>query len=620
MTRKQRQSRTETYDLSNSRNVAAFEALIEADDDGEDPQQLPPRGKRGQQQQKREKEKFFKLKTDLAKANKISQSPAALDTKKQLQQLLDMFQGSCEAGVITEVFRASGGNSEAAVDALLEMLGTSQSAELSGDQPSSSSWAAEQAASSSYTAQLEGGVPWRELPDDVKTSILSHLPLKDLARLAHTSKEFHERASSVRSQVQHLVMQPGLGYSAMVGMVRSHGAAAVVDLSKLEKHISRVDPEQLVPQVVAMHKQAAEANLWKVVLAVSEGDSGSVRERPVKGLVLKGLVGATDRVLAEALQNLKGLRSLDLSHCPLLTNKTLYALAKYKATEGVSTPHIDASADDAEALSDDYGFGSSDEWEQWPDSDSGGDDSVDQDVADAHADADDADIAGDDGDSSRSSDEGSAAAAQDATVDVGNNAPAVLGSPNAAEASAAAAADSNLADLSSPNPAIRDPVNTALTTAVTNRLAAVQLQAQQQAAAAAASAAAAAANPVGLQELRLAGNSSWADDGLRQLLQGPVTKHSLVKLDISGCKGFTSAGLIIPPLVRAKTAMIPVGLPSACIVLFFLSVIASARGVWLVGWCQSDLHCADSAIVINTAGAVRNRHCVCHPTLAKYYE
>eukprot|EP00878_Enallax_costatus_P012802 GHUV01013369.1.p1 GENE.GHUV01013369.1~~GHUV01013369.1.p1 ORF type:complete len:593 (+),score=209.00 GHUV01013369.1:1222-3000(+) len=343
-------------------------------------------------------------------------------------------------------------------------------------------------------------------------------------------------------------MQPGLGYSAMVGMVRSHGAAAVVDLSKLEKHISRVDPEQLVPQVVAMHKQAAEANLWKVVLAVSEGDSGSVRERPVKGLVLKGLVGATDRVLAEALQNLKGLRSLDLSHCPLLTNKTLYALAKYKATEGVSTPHIDASADDAEALSDDYGFGSSDEWEQWPDSDSGGDDSVDQDVADAHADADDADIAGDDGDSSRSSDEGSAAAAQDATVDVGNNAPAVLGSPNAAEASAAAAADSNLADLSSPNPAIRDPVNTALTTAVTNRLAAVQLQAQQQAAAAAASAAAAAANPVGLQELRLAGNSSWADDGLRQLLQGPVTKHSLVKLDISGCKGFTSAGLIIPPL------------------------------------------------------------------------
>lgn len=57
-----------------------------------------------------------------------------------------------------------------------------------------------------------------------------------------------------------------------------------------------------------MHKQEAEANLWKAVLAVSEGDGGSGRELPVKGLVLKGLVGATDRVLAEALQNLKGLR------------------------------------------------------------------------------------------------------------------------------------------------------------------------------------------------------------------------------------------------------------------------------------------------------------------------
>lgn len=58
-----------------------------------------------------------------------------------------------------------------------------------------------------------------------------------------------------------------------------------------------------------MHKQEAEANLWKAVLAVSAGDSGAgSREQPVKGLVLKGLVGATDRVLAEALQSLKGLR------------------------------------------------------------------------------------------------------------------------------------------------------------------------------------------------------------------------------------------------------------------------------------------------------------------------
>lgn len=57
-----------------------------------------------------------------------------------------------------------------------------------------------------------------------------------------------------------------------------------------------------------MHKQEAEANIFKAVLAVAAGSTSAVRQQPVSGLVLKGLVGATDRVLAEALQQLKGLR------------------------------------------------------------------------------------------------------------------------------------------------------------------------------------------------------------------------------------------------------------------------------------------------------------------------
>jgi hypothetical protein len=39
---------------------------------------------------------------------------------------------------------------------------------------------------------------------------------------------------------------------------------------------------------------------------------------------------------------------------------------------------------------------------------------------------------------------------------------------------------------------------------------------------------------------------------LRQLLQGPVTKHSLTKLDVSRCPGFSQAGLIVPPLVSLQ--------------------------------------------------------------------
>jgi len=57
-----------------------------------------------------------------------------------------------------------------------------------------------------------------------------------------------------------------------------------------------------------MHKAEAEASLFRGLVAVAEGSVASCRTTPVTGLVLRGLVGATDRVVAEALQALKGLR------------------------------------------------------------------------------------------------------------------------------------------------------------------------------------------------------------------------------------------------------------------------------------------------------------------------
>ncbi|WIA10970.1 hypothetical protein OEZ85_011132 [Tetradesmus obliquus] len=145
---------------------------------------------------------------------------------------------------------------------------------------------------------------------------------------------------------------------------------------------------------------------------------------------MRGLVGATDRVLAEALTNLKHLRSLDLSHCPNLTNKSLYQLAKYRAEpqqdEQDDAEQAAAGSDDeidyeqyarANGYSgdEDGSSSSSGEWEQWPEEEEGG-------------------------------------------------------------------------------------------------------------------------------------ASGFADDGLRQVLQGPATKHSLAVLDISGCRRFSSAGLVVPPL------------------------------------------------------------------------
>jgi hypothetical protein len=61
-------------------------------------------------------------------------------------------------------------------------------------------------------------------------------------------------------------------------------------------------------QVVAMHKQEAEAALFRGLVAVADGSRSSGRTAPISSLVLRRLVGATDRVVAEALQNLKHLR------------------------------------------------------------------------------------------------------------------------------------------------------------------------------------------------------------------------------------------------------------------------------------------------------------------------
>jgi hypothetical protein len=75
-------------------------------------------------------------------------------------------------------------------------------------------------------------------------------------------------------------------------------------------HIINASAFPLSPlQVVAMHKQEAEANMFKAVVAVAEASVTPARQQqPITGLVMRGLVGATDRVLAEALSSLKHLR------------------------------------------------------------------------------------------------------------------------------------------------------------------------------------------------------------------------------------------------------------------------------------------------------------------------
>jgi hypothetical protein len=120
-------------------------------------------------------------------------------------------------------------------------------------QASSSSAAAAGGASSSNALSQQQQQPlplsWSELPADVKQAILGHLPLRDLARAAPTCSEFCMRARHMRRHVQRLLLPSGLGYSGLVGMVAGHACAGLVDLSRLERHIARLNAEELPPQV-----------------------------------------------------------------------------------------------------------------------------------------------------------------------------------------------------------------------------------------------------------------------------------------------------------------------------------------------------------------------------------
>lgn len=50
-------------------------------------------------------------------------------------------------------------------------------------------------------------------------------------------------------QVRHLVLQPDVSYSCLKGVVSSHVAAGVMDFTRFERHITKLDPKELLPQV-----------------------------------------------------------------------------------------------------------------------------------------------------------------------------------------------------------------------------------------------------------------------------------------------------------------------------------------------------------------------------------
>jgi hypothetical protein len=128
MTRKQRNQtgRNITYDLSNPRNIAAFEALLEDEEDEAGLDNVPTKPSKATRQQqgrkKREKEKFFMLRSDAADATP-PESALPDSQQDQILQLVEMFGGTADRSLITDVYQASGCSVEAAAEALFGLLG-----------------------------------------------------------------------------------------------------------------------------------------------------------------------------------------------------------------------------------------------------------------------------------------------------------------------------------------------------------------------------------------------------------------------------------------------------------------------------------------------------------------
>jgi hypothetical protein len=129
MTRKHRNQtgRNITYDLSNPRNEAAFEALLEDEEDEAGPENVPTKPSKATRQQqgrkKREKEKFFMLRSDAAADANPPESALADSQQDQILQLVEMFGGNADRSLITDVYHASGCSVEAAAEALFSLLG-----------------------------------------------------------------------------------------------------------------------------------------------------------------------------------------------------------------------------------------------------------------------------------------------------------------------------------------------------------------------------------------------------------------------------------------------------------------------------------------------------------------
>lgn len=328
-----------------------------------------------------------------------------------------------------------------------------------------------------------------------------------------------------------------------------------------------------------------------------------------------------------------------MSNCSSLTNKTLYQLSKYTRTDD------QALADSETVTDDDDGDGSGGPgpkllWDYavhhdtrratngaWkggvsPDEHAEAGDDED-DSSEAAYSADDEDVYGGAGDGGSMDDAGDATGANDdvagdrASAD--NDSAGVDSSPGATAHGTGSTAGSGSSDTDmmafQHNLAIHRPVKAAMMSVLQADVARLQLDSQpardDDSSAPGSSRAATVAGPSeppgtadtndvlpedvlpgGLVSLKLCGNEAFHNDGVRALLNGPVSRGSLQHLNVSHCRSISEAGLQIPPVVSQQIV------PVTCGVVYVVLCCGSACNQVSCAMCLQSEGCFDRILAI----------------------
>jgi len=251
-----RGGRNETHNFSSARNIAAFEALLEEEDDS-DPN---ARGKKPKKNKRRspkpDKPVPFQLREGASTGTGADEPmrPHAVQqsNKSAQQQLQELFGQVCDASVLQDVLAMCGGSMNDAIEALLAMGLSSSSIEDTSHessslqdtnqstphQPRTSLPKGAAGASTSHapspleSTSQEYHSPWSLLPVDLKRAVLAALPLKSLCIAASTCREFATYAEETRLNLHRLTVPSGLSYSTIMKAVQAFANADTLDLSR----------------------------------------------------------------------------------------------------------------------------------------------------------------------------------------------------------------------------------------------------------------------------------------------------------------------------------------------------------------------------------------------------